>query len=93
MKLSFAFILIALLSSSVYAQSDANPSTKPNIMEIILFLNANQANNGSASFKADRDKKTLEYFDQDGQLMEKSYINENNDIDLPPLVVPKVVRV
>ena len=49
-------------------------------MEVLLFLNANQANNGSASFKGDHDKKTLEYFDHDGRLMQKSYINENNDI-------------
>ncbi len=80
MKFSFVFIVIMLLSSNVYAQSNLASSKKPNIMEVILFLNANQANNGSASFKADHDKKTLEYFDQDGRLIEKSYINESNDI-------------
>ena len=82
MRFSFVLILFMLLSSSVYAQNDPTSpkNKKPNIMEGILFLNANQANNGSASFKADPDKNTLEYFDQDGRLMEKSWINENNDI-------------
>ena len=82
MRFSFALLLFMLLNSSVYAQNDpTSPKNKePNIMEVILFLDANQANNGSASFKADPDKKTLEYFDQDGRLMEKSWINENNDI-------------
>lgn len=79
MKFLSLLILIVLLNSNVYAQNATSPK-KSNIMEVILFLNANQSNNGSASFKADHDKKTLEYFDQDGRLMEKSWINESNDI-------------
>lgn len=51
-----------------------------NIMEVVLFLNANQSNNGYATFKADHDKKNLRYFDKNGKVFEESYIDENNDI-------------
>lgn len=49
-------------------------------MEMVLFLNANQANNGSASFKADHENKALQYFDEDGILIEESYIDSNNNM-------------
>jgi hypothetical protein len=63
-----------LLNKAAHSKDDVN------IMEVILFLNANQARNGSASFKADREKKALQYFDAEGRIMEESYIDENNDI-------------
>ena len=76
-----AAVVIMVFSSNVRAENDHAPSQHtPNIMEVILFLNANQAKNGSASFQADHDKKSVEYFDQDGRIMEKSYLDANNDI-------------
>lgn len=80
MRFLFSLILIIVFSSNVYAQDNTALPNKPNIMEVMLFLNANQANNGSASFKADHEKKTLQYFDKEGQLIEEAYIDGNNDI-------------
>ncbi len=80
MKITLSLVLIILFSPAAYAQNNSAVSQKPNVMEMILFLNADQANNGSASLKADHEKKTLQYFDQDGKLMEESHIDSNNDI-------------
>lgn len=75
-----SFVLIILCSPLVYAEDNFTAPQKLNIMEVVLFLNSNQANNGSASLKADYEKKTLQYFDQEGKLMEESHIDANNDI-------------
>jgi len=80
MKFLFSFLLIILFSFNGYAQESSAPENPLNIMELVLFLNANRLIDGAASFEADPETKTLRYFDEDGRLMEESYIDENNDI-------------
>ena len=80
MKFLLSLILLALLSCNAYAQSPSGSETKPNVMEVMLFLSANALPEGAASSKADHDKKILQYFDKDGQLVKESYLDQNNAI-------------
>ena len=75
----FLFVFVTNVFN-VYAQNNIDASKKMNVMELILFLNANQSNNGYADIKTDYEKKTLQYFDKEGRMIEESYIDENNDI-------------
>ncbi|MFC1646034.1 hypothetical protein ACFL2Y_02515 [Candidatus Omnitrophota bacterium] len=76
----FLLILVVLFSFNVYAQENTAEPEDLNIMEVVLFLNVNQVCNDATNCKADYDKKTLEYFDEDGRLIEESYIDEDNAI-------------
>ncbi len=78
--MKFTLILLVIPSFNAHAKNETKLEEQPNIMELVLFLNANQAKNGAASFKADHEKKTLQYFDADGRLIEEAYIDANNDI-------------
>ncbi len=78
MKFIFLFILILSLSTIVYAEENTVP-TAPNIMEVILFLSVNQDDNG-AGFKVDHGKKMITYFDEEGRVIEESYLDEHNNI-------------
>ena len=45
-----------------------------------LFSNINHLPEGAASFKADKEKKIVQYFDKDGLLVLEEYVDENNDL-------------
>lgn len=80
MKFLLSLLLIVLLSFSAYSQESNENQNNLNMMEIILFLNANQLPEGAESFKVDKEKKLRQYFDKDGLLIEEGYITADNNI-------------
>ncbi|MEW6171259.1 MAG: hypothetical protein AB1472_06875 [Candidatus Omnitrophota bacterium] len=84
MKFIFLLILFFIFSFNIYAQDNISQQKNSevmknfNIMEVFLFLNCNMLPPGAASYKADKEKKIVQYFDTDGILMEEHYLDKNN---------------
>ena len=49
-------------------------------MEMILFLNCDRLPPGMASYKADRGKKLVQYFDEQGLLRQERFLDKNNTL-------------
>ena len=80
MRWLFVLVVVIFLNSDALAQNTADSKDKPRVMEVMLFLNTKALPPDAASVKADHEKKTLKYFDENGKLVKESYLGEHNDI-------------
>ncbi len=82
-KIAVAVMMIAGAGALGWAEEKAPAGKKAglNIMEVVLFLNANMGMpEGSDRMEADREHESLRYYSKDGRLVEEHHLDEQNTI-------------
>ena len=73
-------VLVAVIITRSAIAGERSTEERPNMMEIVLFLNANMLPAGAARSEIDWEHKSVKYFDAAGRLMEDHRLTPENVI-------------